>query len=109
LTFGWTTCRCSKQEFIPRCRILPVSFWGRGGNVEAINRLLLGFSPLFEEIMRIAKVEEEKIDHVMDLAFQYLPATLISPSMPIQDAIDLAEYLVPESVTSFSIKGRGLN
>jgi hypothetical protein len=69
------------------------------GQIEAISRLLLGFSPALLDIMvnNLDLPEEKKI-----AAQQILPALLnaqlIQESMPLQDAIDLAGFLADVAV-----------
>lgn len=64
------------------------------GQPEAITRLLLGYSGGIRAVLQKAGLDSKKINEIMGIAAQYLPAQIVSPSMPIQDAIDIAEFLV---------------
>ena len=64
------------------------------GQPEAIYRLVLGYSPLLENILLHAKIEEEKVKEILGLCEAHLQAPMIIPAMPIQDVIDIARFLV---------------
>jgi hypothetical protein len=65
------------------------------GQTEAIYRLLVGFSShlplIFEENLGIPK---EQVPQAIAIIQEALNFPLVIPPMPIQDAIDLAEFLV---------------
>jgi len=66
-----------------------------GGEGEAIHRLILGFGsglPIVFE--RNLGVPAEQVQPTIDILRQALSWPLVVPAMPLQDAIDLAEFLV---------------
>lgn len=65
------------------------------GEPEAISRLVIGHSPaLYTLLQSQFGVEEQQMPQVTKILLSALQAPLIAPPMPIQDAIDLAEFLV---------------
>lgn len=65
------------------------------GQPEAITRILNGFSGQVPNVLvNEGIVRPEDIRNVMFKVMESSSANLISPAMPIQDAIDLAEFLV---------------
>lgn len=69
------------------------AWWGQ---YEAISRLLNGvsaFAPLALTNLKLAKDENEAVAIAQDIANQ-VRVGIVGPAMPIQDAIDLAEFLV---------------
>lgn len=70
--------------------------WGAiwAGEPEAVTRLLNGYSPVLSKAIEGAiGVPAARIDVALQQSAT-LPAQIISPAMPIQDAIDVAEFLV---------------
>jgi hypothetical protein len=65
-----------------------------GGQPEAIHRLLIGFAQSVPEVLKDAGVPEADLPTLMDLIRQKTMAPLVAPQMPVQDAIELAEFLV---------------
>jgi hypothetical protein len=65
-----------------------------GGQPEAINRLVLGYSQKLPDALKSVGIKGNQlrllIDHIE--SFTYNPLSI--PAMPIQDAIDLADFLV---------------
>lgn len=65
------------------------------GQPEAISRLILGFSPLLPTVLeQQLGAPADQLPGVVAVLQQQLVAPLVSPAMPFQDAIDLAEFLV---------------
>lgn len=64
------------------------------GVPEPISRLVLGYSTALPQILMMAEVEPQKIAEIMLLAQNHLQSPMIVPAMPIQDAIDIAHFLV---------------
>ena len=65
------------------------------GQIEPITRLVLGYSSdLVKILVEDLNVPHEQLEPIILLLQQKLSAPLVSPAMPIQDAIDLAEFLV---------------
>jgi hypothetical protein len=65
-----------------------------GGQPEAIHRLLMGFAQSMAEVLKTAGVAEADLPKLMNLIRQSTQAPLVAPQMPIQDAIELADFLV---------------
>ena len=66
-----------------------------GGETEAIHRVVLGYGKRLGEVLETRlKVPESQIKPAMETISQNLFVPLITPPMPIQDAIDLAGFLV---------------
>ncbi len=63
------------------------------GQPEAISRLVLGYSPGLGDVLVELGVKPERIPGVMEVITRSLRAQIIYDAMPIQDAIDLAEFL----------------
>ena len=69
------------------------------GQIEAITRLLVGFSPLLPEILKQTFGQtDDQVRAVVQQWAGMLNPSLFQDSMPLQDAIDLATYLVDVSV-----------
>jgi hypothetical protein len=71
------------------------------GEPKAITRLYCGYSPFIVDILKKCNVEENKIKEIIRECNKNLIVPMISPAMPIQDAIDLANFLV-ETTINFS-------
>jgi hypothetical protein len=66
-----------------------------GGDPQALNRLVLGVAPQLPQVLQnIFKIESQQLTQVMQLIQQQLQVPLVLPAMPLQDAIDLADFLV---------------
>lgn len=65
-----------------------------GGQPEAINRLVLGYGQKMPDILKSAGVSDEDLPQLMGLIARNSVAPILSPAMPIQDAIDLSAFLV---------------
>ncbi len=70
------------------------------GEPEAIQRLYAGFSSFLPQILMESELSEDKINQIIHSCLK-LQAPMITPPMPIQDAIDLAKFLV-ETTVKFS-------
>jgi hypothetical protein len=65
------------------------------GQIEAIQRLLLGFGTGLPVVLREnLGVPEEEISPALEVIRQALNLPIVVSAMPLQDAIDLAEFLV---------------
>jgi hypothetical protein len=72
------------------------------GEPEALNRLLTGFGSRLPDVLKSSlKVPPEQIPPAMAVIQNALQAQMIMPAMPLQDAIDLAEFMV-ETTVKFS-------
>ncbi len=71
-----------------------------GGEGEAIARLILGFSQNLPQVLQtvIAPEKRDVIDQLLALLKPTLQAPVVFAPMPIQDAIDLAEFLVHTAI-----------
>lgn len=72
-----------------------------GGQPEAIHRLLVGHSQTLPEILKGAGVSEQELGPLMTLIQAGTQTPLVAPQMPIQDAIELADFLVDLSKRYF--------
>ncbi len=65
------------------------------GDGEAIHRLLVGFGTGLPQVLQVnLGVPEGQVGPAMAVLTQALTLQVVSPAMPLQDAIDLAEFLV---------------
>jgi hypothetical protein len=71
------------------------------GEPEAITRLYLGFGSKLPEVLGEVGLEADQIQRIIDLCKSRLMVPMVLPPMPIQDAIDLAAFLV-ETTVQFS-------
>ena len=86
----------------------PQPFYGEGrygprwdGDREALDRLILGFGRDLMPALIEAGLSEENREAVHDAILEKTYQTLFLPAMPIQDAIELAKFLV-ETASKFS-------
>jgi len=83
-----------------RKRELPGINWG--GQTESLQRLLLGFSPnIFQILAQVSQPTQDPIEMSKNLGpilASRLQAPMAFAPMPIQDAIDLARFLVHTAV-----------
>lgn len=81
-----------------------------GGQAEVIQRIVLGFSPsLFQVLAEVSAQQEQEgqtqpsaqdlFNQLNSLLIAKLQAPIVFAPMPIQDAIDLARFLVEAAVT----------
>jgi|SRR5271165_4220168 len=73
-----------------------INWGGEGG--EAISRLVLGHSQALPGLLKGLLKPEHLADEVMKVLAPQLQASVIFAPMPIQDAIDLAEFLVHTAI-----------
>ncbi len=64
------------------------------GQPEAINRIVNGYSQFLPQALLDIGLPEENLDSVLTHIESRTVAPLISPAMPVQDAIALADFLV---------------
>jgi hypothetical protein len=64
------------------------------GDPEAITRLYLGYGTMLPQILAESDIDSNQIDRVMSNIKERLMVPLVIPALPIQDAIDLADFLV---------------
>jgi hypothetical protein len=66
-----------------------------GGETEALNRLLTGIAGGLPQVLQnLFKVPAAQTNQVLALFRQQLNVPLVIPAMPLQDAVDLGEFLV---------------
>jgi hypothetical protein len=66
-----------------------------GGNAEPLNRLILGVSGAMPQVLHnLFCVSPEQMPTVLQTVQQNLQLPIVVPAMPLQDAIEVAEYLV---------------
>ncbi|MER9579242.1 hypothetical protein NKI78_27045 [Mesorhizobium sp. M0400] len=75
-----------------------------GGQPEAITRLVKGFSPGLKEALIANGMSDPDATKIDGFAKTQFEVNLAQPSMPIQDAIDLAEFLVETTKGFFRFK-----
>ena len=69
------------------------------GQPESLNRLIMGMSPLAPGLLKSELgLADDQLTKLMRSMLPVLQAPLISPAMPLQDAIDLAEFLAEVAV-----------
>jgi hypothetical protein len=69
------------------------------GQPEAISRLVIGYGTQLPDVLsNNLGVPPDQIEPVLNVLQQALQAPLVVPAMPIQDAIDLAKFLVDLTV-----------
>lgn len=68
------------------------------GEPEVITRLYFGFGNGLENVLVEAGLEETKRNEILELCKNKLSIPLVVPPMPIQDAIDLAIFLVETTI-----------
>lgn len=87
---------CLGPRLIRQSEECGATWYGQG---EPITRLVLGYSSKLPAVLvDDLNVPQDQIEPVMLLLQQKLQASLVSPAMPIQDAIDLAQFLVEVAV-----------
>lgn len=64
-----------------------------GGQADAINRLVLGYSQHIGLALRAGGVDEAALTDTIAQIGRYTQAQIINPAMPITDAVDLARFL----------------
>jgi hypothetical protein len=65
-----------------------------GGQPDPINRLLIGFAQSTGAALLEAGVAPEQLPNLLSVIQAKTQAPLVVPAMPIQDAIELADFLV---------------
>jgi hypothetical protein len=91
----------------PECIQVEESFGVRwNGEPEALDRIILGFGTIPAEGLEALAVTAEQGQELHDKLTPHLYENLILPAAPIQDAVDLARYLVEttKGFIRFSIK-----
>lgn len=73
-----------------------INWGGEGG--EAVSRLVLGYSSALPSILTELLKPAQLVDQVMGVLAPRMQAAVIFAPMPIQDAIDLAEFLVHTAI-----------
>jgi hypothetical protein len=73
-----------------------INWGGEGG--EAISRLVLGYSPALQGVLKNLLQPPHLANEVMRVLGPQLQASVVFPPMPIQDAIDLSEFLVHTAI-----------
>jgi len=68
------------------------------GEPEAISRLLIGYSNSLPFVMKEVGIDDISIEKVLSKAREKLTVPFVVGAMPIQDAIDLAEFLVGTTI-----------
>lgn len=64
------------------------------GDIDFLSRFILGFDPDIEFLLKNNGFDEDLVDEILELSKKNLSIPLGVSEMPIQDAIDLAKFLV---------------
>jgi hypothetical protein len=65
-----------------------------GGQPAPIQRLLIGYDPVLSEALTVAGVDDDELPQLMSMIRARTEVQLHDAAMPIQDAIELADFLV---------------
>lgn len=68
------------------------------GQQEAINRLVNGYDAQLRNILNYVQLDPHVVDQIMGHCNNALGAQVVTPAMPIQDAIDIAEFLIQTTI-----------
>lgn len=68
------------------------------GQPEAITRLMLGTSTMLPRALVNLGVPPDQVMQAVETLQQQVNVPLVSPAMPIQDAVDLAQFLVDSTI-----------
>jgi|Deesub1362A_J573_1020465.scaffolds.fasta_scaffold00354_19 hypothetical protein len=68
------------------------------GEYEIISRIVKGYSPMISEVLLELGIPEDALEDVLKYLEENLEVFLVHPAMPIQDAIDLADFLVDTAI-----------
>ncbi len=71
------------------------------GLIDAISRLYKGHSALLRSVLTKSGLKDDMSDRIINLCNSELQVQMVTPAMPIQDAIDLAIFLV-DATANFS-------
>lgn len=89
--------QCSGPDLIREPSLTGLTW---SGMPEAITRLYKGYGTALPEILKACTLDEIKINEIMEKC-RDLTVPMLTPPMPIQDAIDLSAFLV-EATINFS-------
>lgn len=78
------------------------------GVIDPIHRLYKGYSPILRDVLMEAGIDVETVNRVIGLCDKKLQVQMVTPAMPIQDAINLAIFLA-ETTSKFSKFAPGAN
>lgn len=90
-TFQFEPSGCSGPEPLMPAGVSGASWWGQP---EAITRLLLGVSQSLPQALLNLGVPSTEVMGYTAAIQQQVQEQLVSPAMPIQDAVELSEFLV---------------
>jgi hypothetical protein len=65
-----------------------------GGNLEALNRLILGHGQILPQALKDIGIADSQVGPAMKHIIELSTSSFALPSMPIQDVIDLAKFFV---------------
>ncbi|MGA7886519.1 MAG: hypothetical protein WCA44_12315 [Acidobacteriaceae bacterium] len=70
-----------------------------GGNAEPLNRLILGISGGLPQVLQnLFRASPQQMPSILQNIQQNLQAPIVVPAMPLQDAIEVAEFLVDVTI-----------
>jgi len=88
--------KCDEPVLLRKEDDVGITWRGEG---EALRRLLLGISSKTEHVLKeTGKLDENTMAKVVDQLKPGIEDSLITPAMPLQDGIDLAEFLVKTTI-----------
>ncbi len=91
--------RCSTPVLVRQTEETGITWGGVG---EVLSRLCLGFASglpqVLQQILKDLNIPAAAVPNVIAAVQASLPMQLVVPAMPLQDAIDLAEFLVDTTI-----------
>ena len=85
----------SDGEILPLQDVAPeesMVIWG--GQTNVLNRLIIGLDMNLQQILIEEGISQEKVVQIFEKFKNNFTTPLVQPSMPVQDAINLADFLV---------------
>ena len=79
------------------------------GDIDFLSRFILGFDPEMEILLKNNDFDEKTVNEIINLIKNNLSIPLGAFEMPIQDAIDLADFLVEICKKNFKVCSRSTN
>lgn len=80
-----------KKNDLPSENIFSIYWFG---DIDFLSRFILGFDPDMEVLLKDNGFDEKVVDEILEISKNNLSIPLGVSEMPIQDAIDLADFLV---------------
>ena len=92
----WKICYNGSKLHKPVCESdsSQIPYIGLGGQTQVIHRMLAGFDPALADLLKGLGLPDAKVTNVIQQLSQNLTTPLVHESMPVIDAIQLAQFLV---------------